>query len=141
MIYKIKIKNKRTGEENFIIMGDSYKTFKEHFVDIISRFTEKWYYENEDKHAKCLGRTLEVEFLELFKSKNRFVSFGGLKMTYEENYDSEVSQHNLSNNYPACKYLKDIGWVKDEQQLSEQLTVNRVLLKIPEIVESSEEKQ
>ena len=127
MIYKIKIRYKEDGEECFVITGDSYKSFEDHFVNIVDSFTKKWHYKDSSKHSECLGRTLRVDFLELWRSKNRFVSFGGLKMAFEENYDKEVSKHNKSNNYLACKYLKDINWVKDDELLSDLLELNRVI--------------
>ena len=116
MIYKIKIKDKKTGEEDFVIMGDSYKTFKAHFQDIISHWTEKWYYESEDKYAKCFGRTITKEILGIWYSKNKFVAYGGLKMAYEKDYDKKVEEHNKYGNYGACKYLKDIKWSIEENE-------------------------
>ena len=93
MIYKIKIKDKKTGEEDFVIMGDSYKSFKEHLVDVISHWTEKWHYASGDKYADCFGRTMTKEVLEVWYSKSKFVSFGGLKMCYVDNYDEKVGEH------------------------------------------------
>ncbi len=128
MIYKIKIKDKRTKEEDFIIMGDSYKSFKEHLIDIISHFTTTWHYESEDRHAHCFGRTIMVEFLEVWYSKDKFVSFGGLKMCYEKNYDKKVEGHNQSEGYPACKYLKDIKWrLEDKKFIDLLMKENRVI--------------
>ncbi len=115
MIYKIKIKDKKTGEEDFVIMGDSYKTFKDHFVNVISYWTEKWHYADEGEHAECFGRTITKEILEVWYSKSKFVSFGGLKMCYLENYDEKVGEHNKSDSYPVCKYLKDINWKSEEK--------------------------
>ena len=64
MIYKIKIQDIATKEEDFVIMGDSYKSFREHFIDIISHWTERWYYANEGKYAECFGRTIRKNILE-----------------------------------------------------------------------------
>ena len=128
MIYKIKIKDKETGEEDFVIMGDSYKSFKEHFVNIISYWTDKWHYESEDKYAKCFGKTIKKDILEIWYADTNFVSFGGLKMAYEENYDKEVEAHNKSDNYKPCKYLKDINWrLKDKKFIDLLLKENQVI--------------
>lgn len=111
MIYKIKIRDRKTGEEYFIVMGDSYKPFRDHFTDVVSYFTEKWHYASEDKHAECFGRTLTKEFLEVWSSKARFVSFGGLKMCAEEDYNEKVKEHNKKGNYEKCRFLEDIHFV------------------------------
>ncbi len=121
MIYKIKIKNKKTGEEDFIIMGDSYKGFRDHFGDIISYFTEEWHYASEDKYAECFGRTLTIEFLEIYSSKSRFVSFGGLKMCYEKDYNKKVKEHNENGNYEGCKFLENIHFVKEHPNFLKSL--------------------
>ena len=127
MTYKVKIRNLQSGKEYFAIMGDSYKPFEDHFVNIVSSFTKKWIYESEDKHAKCFGRTLTMEFLEIWKAKGKFVSFGGLKFTPEENYDSKVDEHNNSKSYPRCKHLKDINFIQDLEYLPKLIKQNRIL--------------
>lgn len=141
MIYKIKIKDKKSGEEDFVIMGDSYKSFKDHLVNIIDHWTEKWHYENEDKHAKCFGRTLNKEILEIWYSNDKFVSFGGLKMAYKEKYDGYVEEHNKSDNNEACKYLKDIRWkIEGREFINLLLKENRVISK-DELKKFQEEKK
>ena len=132
MIYKIKIKDKKTGEEDFVIMGDSYKSFREHFGDIVSHWTKKWHYASEDKYAECYGRTIIKEILEVRFSKDKFVSFGGLKMCYEENYDKKVGEHNKSGTYKPCKYLKDINWKLESKEFIE------VLLKEKRVISEEE---
>lgn len=131
MIYKIKIKDKKTGEEDFIIMGDSYKPFTEHFADIISSFTEKWHYASDDKYAECFGRTLTSDFLELYVANGKFVSFGGLKMCYEENYNKEVEEHNENarkyKNHKLCPHLENLSWRKDNDLLKSLLKQSRVI--------------
>ena len=128
MIYKIKIKDRETGEEDFIIMGDSYKPFKDHLVNIISHWTIRWHYESEEKYAKCFGRTISKEILQIWFSPNKFVSFGGLKMAYLENYDKEVESHNKSGGYVSCKYLKDINWkLEDKKFIDLLMKENRVI--------------
>lgn len=136
MIYKIKIRELDTEKEDFIIMGNSYKRFEDHFRDIVSHFTEKWHYESPQQYTKCLGRTMKVEFLQLWKSKDKFVSFGGLKMAYEENYDSKVEEHNKSDSYPPCKYLKDIKFEMDNTYLAKLIKDNRII----KAIEIKEEK-
>ncbi len=116
MIYKIKIRDEETKEEYFVIMGDSYKPFRDHFGDIISSWTKKWHYESEDRHAHCFGRTIDKEILEVWYSKDKFVSFGGLKMTSEKNYDKRVEEHNKDGGSLACKYLKDINWKLEDNK-------------------------
>ncbi len=128
MIYKIKIKDKKTGDEAWIIMGDSYKSFKEHFINVISYWTDKWHYASEDKYAKCFGRTINKEILEIWFAKDNFVSWGGLKMAYLENYDVEVEKHNQSGSYKPCKYLKDIKWsLESKEFINLLLKENRVI--------------
>ena len=128
MIYKIKIKDLKTGKEDFVIMGNSYKSFEEHFVNIISHWTEKWHYESEDKYAKCYGRTINKEILSMWQSIDKFVSFGGLKMAYEEKYDKNVEEHNKSDGNVACKYLKDINWIPSNKSFIKRLLKeNRVI--------------
>lgn len=141
MIYKLKLRNLQSGEEYFAIMGNSYKPFEAHFVDIVSNFTKKWIYESEDKYAKCLGRTLTMEFLELWKSKEKFVSFGGLKFTPEENYDSKVDEHNESNSYPRCKHLKYIEFVQDQEYLQKLLKQSRIIIEADNDVQAHKNEQ
>jgi len=133
MIYKIKIRNKETGEEHFVIMGDSYKPFIDHFGDIISSWTKKWHYASEDKYAECYGRTITREILEVWYSNDKFVSFGGLKMCHIDNYDKNVGEHNQNTNKDfTCKYLKDIKWrLEDEEFIKKLLKQKRVIKKIP----------
>jgi len=134
MIYKIKIKDKNTGEEDFVIMGDSYKSFKEHFVNIISSWTEKWHYASDEPHAECYGRTINREILEIWYSNNKFVSFGGLKMCYEEKYNQKVKEHNENGNSEGCKYLEDIKWkLEDKEFIRLLLKENRVIPNIGEM--------
>lgn len=128
-IFKIKIRDKKTKEGDFIIMGDSYKPFNAHFLDIIGSFTDDWIYNDTppDKKRPCLGRVLSVEFLEIQTAKEKFVSFGGLKMAYEQNYDKLVEEHNKNVVGEACKYLKDITFVPmDVEILHQLLKDNRV---------------
>lgn len=128
MIYKIKIQDIATKEEDFVIMGDSYKSFEEHFTDIISHWTEQWHYADEGKYAECYGRTIKKNILEIYYSKEKFVSFGGLKMAYIKNYDKEVEEHNRFGNYPKCKFLKDIEWTKQGDIFIQRLLKsNRVI--------------
>lgn len=128
MIYKIKIRDKETNEEDFIIMGSSYKPFKAHFVNVMSSWTKEWHYASEDKYAECYGRTITKEILEIYSSTTKFVSFGGLKMCYEEDYDKEVTEHNKSPAYSPCKYLKSIKWKKEDQVFIDNLLKeNRVI--------------
>ena len=128
MIYKIKIKDKKTEQEDFVIMGNSYKSFEEHFKDIISHWTGKWHYENKDKHAKCFGRTINKEILEISYSKDKFVSFGGLKMAAESVYDEKVEDHNKSENSSPCKSLRHIHWkLKDNDFILGLLKRSRVI--------------
>ncbi len=130
MIYKIKIKDKKTGEEDFVIMGDSYKTFKAHFQDIVSHWTEKWHYATEDKYSECFGRTITKHILEVWHSKSKFVSFGGLKMAYEKDYDEKVEEHNKSDSYLPCKSLRHINWIlKDKEFIKVLLKERRVISK------------
>src|SRR4030042_490357 len=108
-VIKIKIRNKKTGKENIIFMGDNYKPFEDHFLDIINSFNDKWIYDDTpERKGRCLGRTLTVDFVEMFEAKEIFPSFGGPKMIYEQNYDKHVQEHNQSGSYSACKYLKDM---------------------------------
>ncbi len=108
-MFKIKIRNKKTGKEDFIYMGDNYKPFEDHFLDIVNSFNDKWIYDDSaGGKGRCLGRTLTIEFLEIYEAKERFPSYGGPKMIYEQNYDKHVQDHNQQGNYEACKYLKDI---------------------------------
>jgi predicted TIM-barrel fold metal-dependent hydrolase len=135
MIFKIKIKDKKTGEEDYVIMGDSYKSFKDHFINIISHWTKKWHYQDDSQHSKCFGRTINKEILEIWQSDENFVSFGGLKMAYEENYDKEVEQHNRnSRREVTCKYLKDIKWELQSQDFI------RLLLKENRVISEEELK-
>lgn len=115
-IFKIKIEDKATREKDFIISGDNYKLFEDHFLDIVSRFTDKWVYDDSPEgKGKCLGRRMNVKFLEIYEAKERFVSYGGLKMAYEHKYDKEVEAHNKNGNYEACKYLRHIKFEKKPQ--------------------------
>ena len=128
MIYKIKIKDKESGEIDYVIMGDSYKGFRDHFQDVISHWTEKWHYASEDKHAECFGRTINKEILTIYSSTDRFVSFGGLKMCYQENYDEKVEGHNKSGNSDACKRLGEINWNGESAKFIQTLLKqNRVI--------------
>lgn len=129
MIYKIRIKDKKSGEIDYVIMGDSYKNFRDHFQDIISHWTEKWHYASEDKHAECFGRTITREILGIYSSNENFVSFGGLKMCYQEDYDDRVEEHNgAGNKYNACKRLQEINWDGENKKFIETLLKqNRVI--------------
>lgn len=121
-IFRIKIQNKETGKEDFIIMGDNYKLFEDHLV---SWFASKWIYDDSPEgKGRCLGRELKFRFLEIYEAKERFVSFGGLKMAYEENYDKEVEEHNQKGNYGPCKYLRHIQFLKKSQDYLTQLLKN-----------------
>lgn len=135
MIYKIKIKDKTTGEEDFVIMGDSYKDFRDHFQDVISHWTDKWHYADERKHSKCFGRTIDKEILEIWYSKDRFVSFGGLKMCYEENYDKKVEEHNKAGTYEPCKRLGEIRWLFEDKDFIRCLLKNHRVISEEELKE------
>lgn len=135
MIYKIKIKDKKTREEDFIMMGDSYKSFKDHLINIISYWTEEWHYEDESKHSNCFGRTISKEIIEIWYNECEFVSFGGLKMCYEKDYDKKVEEHNQSTTYKPVKYLKDITWELESQEFI------RLLLKENRVISEEELKE
>jgi hypothetical protein len=122
-IFRIKIRDKKKNEEDFIIMGDSYKSFNQHFLDVIGMFTENWVYNDTppEKKGPCLGRVLSVEFIEIQTAKERFVSFGGPKMVYEQNYDKLVEEHNKNVVGEACKYLKDVTFVPMDVEILHQL--------------------
>lgn len=131
MIYKIKIKDRETGEENFVIMGDSYKPFKDHFIDIISHWTKNWHYESEEQYAKCFGRTLKFDLMTLYVAKGKFVSYGGLKMSYEDNYNKEVDEHNKYSKehktYSLCPHLENLSWREDKDLLKSLIKQSRVI--------------
>lgn len=141
MIYKIKIQDIATKEEDFVIMGDSYKDFEEHFKDIISHWTERWHYADEGKYAECYGRTIRKNILEIYYSKEKFVSFGGLKMAYIKNYDKEIEEHNRFGNYPKCKMLKDIMWIKREDTFIQRLLKENRVISPGLLVELIEQKE
>lgn len=133
MMYKIKIKDKATGEIDYVIMGDSYKGFMQHFSDIISHWTKEWHYASEDKHAECFGRTITKEILTVYSSIEKFVSFGGLKMCYQEDYDKKVEEHNgAGENYDARKKLGEINWNGEHPRFI------RVLLKENRVISEQE---
>lgn len=99
--FKLLVKEKESGQVLTFIMGDNYKDFEDHFLDFCNRYTKKWEYESEYQYAKCYGRNMKIEFIDLFSAPERFVGFGGLKWTTEENYDEELKQHN--KNCPPYK--------------------------------------
>ena len=121
MIYKIKIKDKESGEIDYVIMGDSYKEFREHFTDIISHWTEKWHYASEEKYAECFGRTINKEVLEIWKADSNFVSFGGLKMCHEKIYNQKVKEHNENGNYDGCEWLENLHFIKQHDNFTKAL--------------------
>ena len=110
-IFKIKIQEKKTGNIDIVYMGDNYKPFEAHLLDIINSFTDNWKYDNTPEcKGRCLGRTLTVDFIEVAMAKDRYPSYGGPKLIYEEHYDKHVEEHNRKGNYDACKYLKDLNF-------------------------------
>ena len=126
-IFKLKIKDEE-GKEKFIIMGDSYKKFEEHFSDLVSTYTKRWHYDDsKEGKGKCLGRTLDIEILEIWYSESEFVSYGGVKWCLEEVYDNEVEDHNIHSRQKYCPYLRHIKFVmKPKEYLDELLKKNGV---------------
>ena len=127
-IFKIKIREE--SKDKFIIMGDSYKKFEDHFSDLIGSFTKRWCYDDSPEgKGNCLGRTINIEFLEIYSAKGKFVSFGGLKWASEETYDSEVEQHNINSKGMYCPYLRhlDFSPTSDILFLNDLLSSNRVI--------------
>lgn len=108
-IFKVKIRFKESGKETFIIMGDSYKSFEEHFLDVVNSFTKRWIYDDSPEgKGRCLGREMEIQFLELYESRGKFVSYGGLKYADVSVYDTEVEEHNSNSHDSYCPYLRHI---------------------------------
>lgn len=124
-IFKIDVENKKSGKIFSLILGDSYKSFEEHLQDIVSIYTEKWLYVDTQK-GKCLGRKLEINILGIYESKDKFVSFGGLKACPSKVYDKEVEKHNKhSKGKDKCKPLKYIDFIKKSQKY-----MNNILSKL-----------
>lgn len=124
-VMMIKIRDKKTENEQVILMGDNYKPFEEHFLDIINMFTENWKYDDTPQGAgRCLGRILTVDFLEMFEANERYPSYGGPKMIHVDNYDKQVQDHNRNGDYKACKYLKDIRFTPVDKKVLEDLLKN-----------------
>ena len=117
--FKLVIKEKESGQIVTFILGDNYKNFEDHFLDFCCHYTKTWEYESPDKFAKCYGRNMEIEFIDLFSASERFVGFGGLKWTTEENYDKELEQHNKNcPPYQKCPTkLKDIHFTNERPLL------------------------
>jgi hypothetical protein len=121
-IYKIRIQDKETKKYNWIIMGDSYKPFEDHFLNIVGHFEKEWKYDDTPQgKGKCLGRTLTHKFISLEKADERFVSFGGLKMAYAEIYNEKVEEHNKNVVGNACKRLEEIRFEPDDKYLNKLL--------------------
>ena len=129
-IFKLKVKVKDGSEKPFyLIMGDNYKRFEDHFVDITSHYTDKWHYDDTPEgKGKCLGRTLKVEFIELLEAKERFVGFGGLKCCSEESYNSHVEEHNKNGTaYKPCKRIEEINFKPNLALLKELIASHRII--------------
>jgi hypothetical protein len=120
-IFKIKLRDKATGETWSFIMGDSYKPFEAHFLDLVNHLTKKWLYDDSEAgKGKCLGREMKAQFLEIYQANHKFVSFGGLKWANEATYDEKVAEHN-SHSEDTCRYLKDIEFKKLDQAFLNKL--------------------
>ena len=125
-IFKLVFKDLESKDIITLIMGDNYKRFEDHFLDLVSRQTKEWRY--DDGKGKCLGRILKVEFLDLFEAKERFVGFGGLKWTAIENYNSEVAQHNEKGTaYKPCKRIEEIKFTPKRELLESLQKVYEVM--------------
>lgn len=118
-IFKLILEDKKSKEKTILIMGDNYKRFEDHFLDLVSHYTEKWDYDDSPEgKGKCNGRVMEVDFLDLFESNERFVSFGGLKWTTEERYNGYVKEHNSKGSaYKPCKRLEEIQFKQSLEKL------------------------
>jgi len=111
-----------------LVSGDNYKSFEDHFVDLIDVFTKEWIY----KKNKCLGRILKIDIRQIWEAKSRFVNFGGLKWCEDIDYNAKVKECNIHS--LCCEYLENLVF----KQTSLKYLQN--LLEKKQVLQTEEEK-
>ncbi len=119
-IVKVKLKDKETGKEGIIVMGNNYRSFDEHFSELIDHYTDKW--------EMGRGRTLKVEVVEMSEANERFVSMDCPKWKGLFNYNEKVIKHNQAYPDYPCKQLFDIKFIPIKSEgVKKMLTVRQVI--------------
>ena len=129
-VFKLVFKDLESKDTIALIMGDNYKRFEDHFLDLINWQTKEWKYDDTPEgKGKCLGRVMKVEYLDLFEAKERFVGFGGLKWSSIDNYNLRVAEHNKEGTaYKPCKRIEEIKFTPNRQLLEKLQKEYRVIL-------------